>query len=284
MAYEWRTELDGTRHTLFRKAERWWWVALALVSAGVIASLLVISPSDQTRTVRMALWALVSTSAPVLAAFAKFWSSQLASRGDRCRRAALYKDSLGESLPSADRQLLALWPRHIPLEKATTSEPYYAASEPQGCVRLALNIAESAFHSRYLARIVAVSGFILSAGVLIATLLAASTTSYLPFDPRAFDSMQSGVSAIATVILVLLLGEIALTSLSYWNLSSDCDEVFKAGSQLAAASDCTLPRVLRISEEYSIALAVNLPLPNFLYKLLRSRIEMAYKQVGAVTP
>jgi len=201
-----------------------------------------------------------------------------------CRRAALYKDSLGESLPTADRQLLALWPSEIPLEEATTSAPYFEASEPQGCVRLARNLAESAFYTRQLSGVVSTAGLLISGALVIATLAAASSATYFPLDPRAFESMQSGISAIATVLMVLLLGEIFLTSLAYRGLSSGCEQVFRAASQLAASSECTLPKVLRISEEYSITLAANLPLPNFLYTLLRTKIENAFKQHSSASP
>jgi len=284
MTTAWRTELDSTRHTLYVKAERWWWAAFALVAIGVSASLFLIPPSASSRGAWMALLMMANTCAPVLAAMARYRSAQLAGRGDMCRRAALYKDSLGESVPIADRQILALWPSGIPLEKVTTSEPYFAASEPQGCVRLARNIAESAFYSRQLSSVVGTAGLLICGALVVATLAAASSATYFPLDPRAFETMQSGISAIATVLLVLLLGEIFLMSLAYRGLASGCEQVFRAASQLAASSECTLPKVLRISEEYSIALAANLPLPNFLYKLLRTKIEDAFKQQSAASP
>lgn len=274
-----RSILEATRHTLYKKAEIWWWASLGLVAVGVAAAL-VVSWNPPERNLWLAWLAMLSVCCPVLAAVVRHRSGHLAGRADVCRRAALYHDSIGESLPCDQRRLIALWPSHIQLHKETAGEAYFSSDAPTGHVRLAENLAESAFWTSDLARVVSIAGFVISGGLTFAMIAVATSAAYLPFDPRAFATAQSGISAIATVITVFLIGELALTSFAYLTLASNAQSVFHAASQLAADSNATIHQVLRVGEEYSIALAANLPLPDLVYAIRRSKLTAAYRSAS----
>ncbi len=274
------SNLEEIRHSMYTRAERWWWCALASVVIGVFSGLASIYSWLRSGSVISYVVVAIAALAPFLAAAARRFSGTLAARADLCRRAFLYRSSLGIELEPDQLRLVALWPSNIPLNKITASSPYFSSTTPVGPDRLAEAVGESAFYTAELARIMGNVGIGLVLLVAVLIFAALSALSSIPFDATTLSKISVIIAIVATGTLALLFGEILVTALGYKSLEEDSLEVFRSATHFAGLADKTAVTAIRIAETYSIALAANLPIPNFLYRWNRDRIDRAYKAVA----
>lgn len=269
--------IETIRHSMYMSAERWWWIALSCVVVGAFAALCLVRPILSDGGVAATLTFITSVIAPVLAAFARQRSSEFAGRADLCRRAFLYRDTLGENLSLEERRIVALWPANSPLNRATMEGPYFSSNQDIGPGRLADAIGESAFYTAELAKKVALAGFALVGVVVLIFLSAASALTTLSLDAAAMSDFNAVLGIVAIAMLTLVICEVLMVAMAYSTLSRESEAVFRSASQLLDLADKSVVLAVRLAESYSIALAANLPIPNVAYKWHRERIDRAYK-------
>jgi hypothetical protein len=270
--------LEKIRHSMYSCAERWWWVGLACVVLGAGASTLLIKPILPPGGLPESAVLLISVLAPVLAAISRRQSSDYAGKADLCRRAFLYKDALGEELSIEEQRIVALWPANTPLNPITTAQPYFSSTRGKGAGRLAEAIGESAFYTGELARPMAVAGYFIVSTAAILLLAALSVATTLAFDTTSITKFQTAIGLIAIAVLTVITVEVLMTTLAYARLSRECKEISKSASQFLELPKQNLATALRLAESYSIVLAANLPIPNFIYRRYHDRIDRAYRQ------
>jgi hypothetical protein len=268
--------LETTRHSMYTRAERWWWGALACVVAGVAASTLLVRPLLPSGGMIESVVLVVSVVAPALAALARRRSAECAARAGLCRRAFLYRDALGEDLSVDERRIVALWPANTPLNRITTQAPYFASTEGAGATRLADAIGESAFYTAELARVMAVGGYVLSAVSALALLVGISAMTTLSLDAEALGHFKTVIGLVAIVMLTLITAEVLTTAMAYGTLAKESKEVFRSATQVRKLAPQNIVTAVRLSESYSVALAANIPIPNFVYRWHHERIDRAY--------
>lgn len=269
--------IEKIRHSMYVHAERWWWGALASVVTGVAASTLLTRPFLASGGMLESLVLIVSALAPVVAAVARYRSGIFAARGDLCRRAFLYQNALGEELSIEEQRIVALWPDNTPLNRITTQRPYFSTQEGKGPGRLVQAVGESAFYTAQLARAMAVAGYILSGASVIMLLVGLSAITTLDLDPGEMGRLQTTIGLTAIVVLTLITAEILVTAIAYGSLSREAQEIARSSSQFNALAEKSEVTAVRLAESYSIALAVNLPIPDLVYRWHHDRIDRAYR-------
>ena len=270
-------KIEVIRNTAFAKSERRWWLAFALVISATLASSLVLSGVLPQGSGLESVVVVVSVLMPILAVLARNRSSHWASRGDVCRRAFLYRNSLGIDLSIDEKRSIALWPAKTPLSAVTVAAPYFESSKEHGAGRLADNVAESAFITSELARLMAAFLLLASLGVILLCLAALASLSTLKMTPTNINNVSLLVGIGATIALTFVVGEVAITWLAYRSLADGAKDSFKEASRFSENKETEVTAAMLIAERYSIALASNLPLPYLLYRWHHERIEKAYK-------
>jgi hypothetical protein len=267
-----RETLSEIRHSMYCRSERWWWASLALVTVGILAAIAVISELIPEHSLAATLSTVVEIATPALAAAARWISGEYAGEGDTCRRLVLYHDAMGKPIDVAVARQVALWSRR-PVSAATTN-PYFASNRSLGPKRLLEDVGESAFFTGELARRTAIFGFI-SVGVFVTTPLLA----WIVFsDVRSVVSKQASLvfGALAILTVGVLIAEVFVHALHYLRLAKESTEVSRRACDLALKPAPTEGDAYQLAEDYSIALARNLPIVNWLYEREKSRIESAY--------
>lgn len=279
-----QTTYENVRHSMYVRAEGWWWAALLCVVIGSVAALCLVRPFLPQGSVAYALISVLSVLSPVLAGVARWFSSQYAGRADLCRRAFLYNETLGEDLSIDERRIVALWPANAPLNKATTQAPYYSGNRQAGPGRLADAVGESAFYTAELARQISAAGFLVVAVVLLALASAVSALPALSLTASAQDAFNGFIGIVAIAVLTLFVCETLVITIAYAALARESDSIFKSACQFSDLTDQNVVTAIRLAESYSIALASNLPIPNMLYKRNRDRIDRAYRLAISRSP
>lgn len=270
--------LEAIRHSMFIRAERWWWVALTCVVLGVAASTLLTKPVLPSGSVLESFVLVISVAAPAFAALARYRSGTFAARGDLCRRAFLYRDTLGEELNIEEQRIVALWPANVPLNRVTTEQPYFSTSKDIGPGRLAEAVGESAFYTSELAKVMAASGLLLFGASALLLFAAISAMATLSLDAATLGQLKTAIGIVAIVMLTLITAEVLTTALAYGALSTESHEIARSASQFGALKEQSAVTAVRLSEAYSIALAANLPIPNLIYRWHHDRIDRAYRK------
>lgn len=268
--------IQTIRHSMYIRAERWWWIALGCVVVGGIAALLLVRPIFPQDSPASTAIFLVSVVAPVLAAIARWLSGHFSGRADLCRRAFLYRDALGADLSIDERRIVALWPANTPLNDVTKQAPYFSSGQQRGPTRLADAVSESAFYTAELARKVSYFGLALVGVVFLFLISAVSALATLSLG-SAQGEFDAVIGIVAVAALTLFTCEILVVAIGYGSLAKESESVFRSACQFQELSEHNLVTALRLAESYSIALAANLPIPNFLYRWHRNRIDHAYR-------
>lgn len=269
--------LETIRHSMYRRAERWWWLAFICVGLGVAASTILTRPFFPSGSALESVVLVISVVAPALAALSKFRSGIYAARGDLCRRAFLYRNALGEELSIDEQRIVALWPANATLNRVTTERPYFSSKEEMGAGRLAEAVGESAFYTAELANVMAIGGILLLGTSAFSLIASFSVLAAPGLDAATLGQFKTTVGLVAIVTLTLITAEVFTTALAYNTLSRECREIARSASQFQALPGKNLVTAVRLSESYSIALAANLPIPNFVYKWYHDRIDRAYR-------
>lgn len=269
--------LQAIRHSMYIRAERWWGIALTCVVLGVAASTLLTKPLLPSGSVLESFVLVISVAAPAFAALARYRSGRYAARGDLCRRAFLYRDTLGEELNIEEQRIVALWPANVPLNQVTTEQPYFSTTTGRGAGRLAEAVGESAFYTAELAKVMATGGFLLFGASALLLFAAISAMTTLSLDAATLGQLKTAIGLVAIVMLTLITSEVLMTALAYSALSSESREIARSASQFSAMKEQSPVTAVRLSEAYSIALAANLPIPNLIYRWNHDRIDRAYR-------
>jgi hypothetical protein len=259
---------------MYCRSERWWWASLALVALGIVAAIGVISEVFPAHSLAATASTMISIATPALAAVARWISGDYAGKGDTCRRLVLYHDAMGKPIDLAVARDVALWPRR-PVSAVTTT-PYFASDRAQGPHRLIEDVGESAFFTAELARLTAKIGFTI-VGVFVATPLLA----WIVFsDVRTAVSTQVSLvlGALAILTVGVLIAEVFVHALHYLRLARESSEVSRRAADLARGDSPSSADAYQLAEDYSVALARNLPILNWLYEREKDRIEAAYSQ------
>ena len=269
-----RQLLGAIRHSMYCWSERWWWASLALVATGIAAATTVITGAVPEHSIAATLATIASIGTPALASVARWISGEYAGKGDTCRRLVLYHDAMGKPIDAAVGRHVALWSRRS--VSSVTTNPYFASDRQLGPRRLVEDVCESAFFTEELARITAKFGFI-----VVGIFVGVPVLAWVAFsDVRIAVSKQASLvlGALAILTVGVLVAEVFVHALHYMRLSKDSTDVSRRASDLARDAEPTAADAFQLAEDYSIALARNLPILNWLYEREKPRIEAAYNQ------
>lgn len=214
---------------------------------------------------------------PILSFFVRRFADESRGIAERMRRLVLFQDGTGRAPSRAELLELRADATWLPDLDPPPIGAYYASTLPAGPQRLAHLGEEAAFHTRGYAKTASfVSFFVAGCGVVAAVLFlwASLQAGSAPAD--------AGMAArlAAAVLTFFAAGTFAQFGFAFASLSVVAHRTFDRLDKLSLSADVALADVLVAMIPYECALAKSPPIPSLVYRILRSRLDEAWKRHG----
>ena len=266
-----QTNLSDIRNHLYKKAELYWWLSLALslgIPLGTLITIIFKTPDIQVTIGFIA----------VLSPFGVVWLRELAAdkskKGDRCRRAILYADGLGHDIAPEELLRIKSCTANGNVKSADFERPYYDSSYDPGPKRLIDIVKQSAFFTSQLSEIV--SGHLTK--ILIALGIALIVILYFGLPKLAGSHNLALVAKSATIILsTLYAGDILWLKCRYSDLHKECESIITLSAAMLQRDQLSESEALRLVEEYHLTINQNPPIPSYVYKQHGQRLNEIYR-------
>lgn len=269
-------DLSDIRNLLYDKAEwRWSWsLCFALFAQVSALAALWLNKPDILITA-----GLISIIAPIVEVWFKEWGDHFTQKADKCRRLILYADGFGEEIPKEEVATILAWVTNVQPKQAPFIRPYYASSLPYGPQRLADIVAESSYYTSHLAdRITGYLTFLLALSVaLLFAILYFSLTNATPT-----NGLLSLARSAVSIMPFILAGNTLLLRKKYSDLYNTSNETFRLCARLRCCNNLQSHDILRVVEDYHLALIQSPPIPLKIYLKYRDALNEAYKRSHSI--
>ena len=209
-----------------------------------------------------------------------FFSTELSLRrqgvAGRMRRLVMLMDSLANYKPSK----LELKQLQFDIGKLDNSEPeftrpYYDSALPHGVNRLADNIAESAYFTSNLSKIVCQAYAALTVLFLLFTAFFIYTLLQIGIGATTAKNISQ---CVALLVVFLATADFSYLTFRYFDLHKTCFPLVEKCEALKNQSNPCVVEVLNTYTEYNCALALCPPLPSWAYALKRDELNKSWRQ------
>lgn len=265
-------ELGDVRNYLFDRAEALWWISFYL-TVGMQGLLLVSIVWNLPWVIYISGFAALAL--PLAVTWIRECASSFSGKGDKVRRAILYADSLGESIPSQEDALIRGWTEGSELAPAPFQPPYYFSPLPPGPARLADNVCESAFFTMKLSEIVVRQ---LTAVLILSILILFAILYFGLLSDGGAKHAGLVANAVLATASFILGGDILVLRKKYAELCSAATVAYEQCGRLREIPDISLFEVMQPVEDYNIALAQSPPVPFKLHIKYNDFLNKIYRK------
>jgi hypothetical protein len=152
--------------------------------------------------------------------------------------------------------------------------PYYDSKLPVGYNRLAENIAESAYFTKFQSRSAWMTfGLVCALGVLVVVLLLFVTTSALNIQNKEIIAR-----ILITLAVFFSAGDFFWIAIQFHRLHSACESIFARGDKMRNDKDLQPEEVYQLMQDYNCALIQAPPIPDWIYGSWIGRLNASWRQ------
>lgn len=191
-----------------------------------------------------------------------------------------YNDGLGEPLPTDERRVLTAsvpekWKVTIP-----SDHEYFASDEPPGPKKLLTNLYEQSWFTERLAGEAALLFIVITVLLFLAGLygLIALIELFALGNPNA---LLAASRAVSYVLLSTLVAAVLRSALSYVGLNEAAKTARIRSEVVLKGGRFRRDEVVALVQEYHHARSDARPIPSWLYRLRRDRLNLAWKMESA---
>jgi hypothetical protein len=239
------------------------------IASLVCALILVLLPFgiNQVATLEFSLFILFVLRG--LQFFLNYLSRGWASLGRKWHQFNLFLSGLGEA-PSASVHQEIVHALGV-LQPINTEEPYFASVELVGPVRLVENVSESAFYTSSYASFF--KNVLLSIEVILGLII-----FYVLSSGFGVIDHQTGLKILITLAGFFLFGDLANRILELHRIEKTCSRIADEGIRDLEKdrSSITVIKSKEFTFKYILALSNSIPLPTWVHKIKRERVEKAW--------
>lgn len=215
------------------------------------------------------------TGSPIASTLLKHWAAQYQSRGDELRRGLVFADGLGRSIDAETVLLGVAEGTGVVSWDPPPSGSYFNSRMSAGTGRIVHIVQQSAFFTTRHA----------DAAAQLCLLAAAAGTCLgiallWLFVHGALPMTSAAVANTASALLAFGVGgEFLAVALSFCRLRDAAREIVRACGALLRTSPIDASHLSSVTGAYESAIGQAPPIPGFLYRLQRPRLEEAWRRV-----
>ncbi len=269
-------DLEHEMRAAFAQA-KWWWRRILVL---YVAAIILAGASQMLLTGKCIAAVSFTTMAVALVTIAMRWrAANCYSTGECLRRALLQLDALGDDGRSAElAQLRAKAPPRNDSEPLPLGS-YFTSSAPIGWQRAVQHIHESAFYTQRLAHSTGMLCAWTVVAVVALTALAVVAGLNGAMSAESVESARRLANVGCTVVGVVAGGTFADLAHGYFSLARGAERSFELAGALRKDPRPKFRNVVELVSTYDAALAAACPLPTFIYKMRRNRLDALWKSV-----
>lgn len=212
---------------------------------------------------------------PLFLFFTRFEYTHHYEIAEKMRRLLLLMDSLG--VEPSQAELAQFWAETGRGRVKTVAfvRPYYDSKRPIGFNRLAENVGESAYFTKYLSRAAAATFALFSCLGIILVVLLLVTVSWLKIEAGDLYSR-----VFVTTAVFFSTGDFCWIALQFFRLHSSCHTILTRAGKMNDENDIRPEDAYRLMQDYNCALIQALPIPEFFYGKRIGKLNRAWRQGG----
>jgi hypothetical protein len=268
---------------LVDKAKRWWGFSLflkvLLVVAGAAATFELLCAGVATALV---------IGLTIVSYLFQLRSAVWNRRADGLKRKLDFADSYGWNLPKAEWSDILLTLKQSHRDKLTTAprEAYFASTKTPGAQRALENLQESAWFSKYLARI---AGHISLAVILLLIGLSITTLVVSLYNLKDSEQLINISRVVIPVLMLVISCDVITLMLKYYSFSSQAGLIEKAVDELLKIRrNDIVPSLkteqndivpsLKLWQDYHVSRATGPMIPTWLWSLKRNDLNSVWEK------
>ncbi|HEX4334358.1 MAG TPA: hypothetical protein VH062_00515 [Polyangiaceae bacterium] len=269
------TAIDLMRNEYSASKLRWGLVLLVQLVGVVVAVL-----GTGLRGPWVAVPAACTLAIPIASTLLKHWATRYQARGDDLRRSLVLADGLGRTVDAEPILIGAAEGTEVASWDPAPIGSYFNSPMPAGPGRVVHIVQQSAFFSTRHA----------AAAALLCFLFAGTSTSLgvallWLFVHAALAMTSATVASAASALLAFGVGgEFLAVGLSFWRLQDAARATVRACGSLLRTSTIDQSQLLAVTGGYDSAIGQAPPVPGFLYRIQRRRLEKAWRLTDPQRP